>query len=102
MTYEQQLQDPRWRKLRDEVLKQDRYTCRYCGRRKDLQVHHMKYESGKMAWEYSMDVLLTLCRRCHEGHHRLGFAAGSTLRQTKTIQEVIGDYVNVLEAIKNG
>lgn len=96
MTYEEQLRDPRWRSLRDEVLKQDRYQCRYCGSREHLQVHHMKYEDGKMAWEYPIDVLLTLCNRCHEGQHRLGFAAGSAVRETKSIAQVMLDFIRQL------
>ena len=96
MTYEEQLKDPRWYALRDKVLKQDGYTCRYCGSRENLQVHHMKYEPGKMAWEYPMDVLLTLCKRCHEGEHRLGFAKGSHLRQTKSIYQVMVEFIESL------
>ena len=96
MTYEEQLQDPRWFALRDKVLIRDDHECRYCMSSQQLQVHHMRYEAGKMAWEYPMDVLLTLCKRCHEGQHRLGFAAGSSLRQTKSIRQVMYEFVRQL------
>jgi hypothetical protein len=34
-----------------------------------LVVHHRVYRSGKMAWEYGDDDLLTLCERCHSKLH---------------------------------
>ena len=36
-----------------------------------LNVHHKYYESGKLAWEYPDDVLVTLCRDCHENEHEI-------------------------------
>ncbi len=99
MTYEEQLRDPRWMAVREKVINYDGHTCRYCGSHEDLQVHHMRYEYGKMAWEYPMDVLLTLCRRCHEGQHRLGFAKGSAIRQTKSLYQIV---VESIESIQHG
>ena len=34
-----------------------------------LNVHHTKYVEGKMAWEYPMSMLTTLCEKCHEEFH---------------------------------
>lgn len=30
-----------------------------------LQVHHLRYIEGKLAWEYNDDDLITLCKECH-------------------------------------
>jgi 5-methylcytosine-specific restriction endonuclease McrA len=35
----------------------------------DLNVHHKYYISGKMAWEYQNDALITLCASCHKEEH---------------------------------
>ena len=93
MTYDEQLQDPRWIKLRDYVKKEDRHECRYCGRKEDLQVHHMKYIDGKMAWEYPTELLLTLCRECHEKQHLIGLPRGSESRPILTFREALLEYV---------
>lgn len=36
---------------------------------KGLNVHHKYYVEGKKPWEYSNDVLITLCTNCHEKVH---------------------------------
>lgn len=35
----------------------------------DLNVHHKYYISGKMAWEYKNEALITLCATCHKAEH---------------------------------
>lgn len=64
--YSERLRDPRWQRKRFEILTRDKWTCRGC-RDKDhnLQVHHKRYERGKMPWEYDNSLLLTLCETCH-------------------------------------
>lgn len=76
MTYQDQLQDPRWIAKRNEILERDDYCCQDCLRGKDrlsphiqLHVHHRKYIDGLMAWEYTNDQLITLCRECHGKFH---------------------------------
>lgn len=69
MTYEEQLNDPRWKALRNEVIERDLFMCQKCMKSKNLQVHHKYYESGKMAWEYPLTALITLCKGCHAIHH---------------------------------
>lgn len=34
-----------------------------------LHVHHKYYINHKLAWEYSNDVLITLCQNCHQDLH---------------------------------
>lgn len=65
--------DPRWQKLRLEVMQRDGWKCVACGDDKsELHVHHMHY-FGEL-WETPMDNLQTLCRCCHEalGPHPKG------------------------------
>lgn len=57
---------------REYVLWRDNHTCQHCkGKSKDpvLEVHHI--ESRKTGGN-SPDNLVTLCRTCHEKHHRKG------------------------------
>ena len=73
--YSMLLQDSRWKNKREKILTRDNYTCQWCGRRDNLQVHHkyyMKYPDGKMAepWDYPDDKLITLCSRCHKRWHK--------------------------------
>jgi hypothetical protein len=65
--------DSRWQKLRLEAMQRDGWKCRSC--RKDsedgvtLNVHHIYYESGKAPWEYTLNMLVTLCEDCHKAIH---------------------------------
>ena len=69
MDYKQQLADSRWLKKKNEILERDNYTCQHCGRTSNLNVHHLSYEKGKLAWEYPNEKLITLCNFCHEKTH---------------------------------
>lgn len=56
--------------VREYVLFRDGHTCRCCkGKSKDsvLEVHHI--QSRKTGGD-APNNLVTLCRTCHEGHHR--------------------------------
>ena len=68
--YDQQLKDPRWKLLADNIRKRDNYQCCSCGAKNtQLDVHHIFYFSGHEAWEYEGIYLITLCHKCHEGVH---------------------------------
>lgn len=92
MTYEEQLRDPRWKKLRDHIVSCDG-ECRYCGSKEGLQCHHIKYEAGKMAWEYPFSNFITLCRRCHAMQYGIDLPRGMESRPVKTIRQVMVDAV---------
>lgn len=65
MNYSDKLKDPRWQRLRTEVLIRDKYTCVLCKDDKtQLHVHHTRY-SGE-PWEIPLEALQTLCADCHE------------------------------------
>ena len=49
--------------LREVVLKRDRFSCRACGARRRLVVHHRDERNAK-------SLLITLCIRCHVRLHR--------------------------------
>lgn len=62
MTYEQKLEDPRWKVRRSEIIIRDKGKCVINGCTKtDLQVHHTIYFTNKEPWEYADEFLVTLC-----------------------------------------
>ena len=72
-TYQGLLEDPRWVQRRNQILSRDHNTCQMCGTQtKRMQVHHRFYIEGRLPWEYSDDVLVTLCEDCHNLIHREG------------------------------
>jgi 5-methylcytosine-specific restriction endonuclease McrA len=63
MTYAERLRDPRWQKLRLEVMQRDNFTCRNCGAKdRELQIHHLRY--GEDICQ-PPEFLETLCVDCH-------------------------------------
>lgn len=65
--YSEKLRDPRWQKLRLEIMQRDQWNCRLCYDSKStLNVHHRYYLLGNDPWEYPQDALVTLCERCHK------------------------------------
>lgn len=68
-SYSDKLKDPRWQRLRLEVLQRDDWRCFYCGDTKTtLHVHHAMY-LGKDPWDTPADCLMTLCEDCHTVEH---------------------------------
>ena len=64
--YSDLLRDPRWQKKRLQILERDDFTCQGCGDKENtLHVHHKYYTYGKKPWEYSDQILITLCNNCH-------------------------------------
>lgn len=67
MTYLEKLKDPRWQRKRLEVMGRDNFQCQSCRSKEDtLNVHHKIYKKGREPWEYESNLLVTLCRFCHE------------------------------------
>lgn len=73
MLYEEKLKDPRWQKMRLEVMGRDKFTCQICGSGINdgtpLNVHHKVYRKGKEPWEYGKNEFITLCEECHRKVH---------------------------------
>lgn len=69
MSYEEQLQDDRWKAFREFIFAVRGHKCEKCGATTYLQVHHPKYIPGRMAWEYTCKEVKVLCRMCHAVVH---------------------------------
>lgn len=66
-TYSEKLRDPRWQKLRLEIMERDRFQCRLCrDTEKTLNVHHSFYSKGWNPWDYPNASLVTACEDCHK------------------------------------
>jgi hypothetical protein len=66
-TYKQKLLDKRWLSKRAEILKRDHFVCQHpgCQRTDGLQVHHKDYFPNVDPWDYTDDLLITLCALHH-------------------------------------
>jgi 5-methylcytosine-specific restriction endonuclease McrA len=58
--------------LRAATLDRDGHVCRECGTDQSLIVHHVNRRESRneIDRESTLDVLITLCRRCHIKIHR--------------------------------
>ena len=66
LTYPEKLKDPRWQRVKCQVLVRDDFTCRSCGcTTRTLHVHHRWYGNSLEPWLYPLDALVTLCDQCH-------------------------------------
>lgn len=64
--YFEKLKDPRWQRLRLEILQRDDFACQNCGTNTEtLHVHHLNY-TGYNPWNAPSEDLITLCEECHE------------------------------------
>lgn len=69
MPYDEQLTDPRWKAYRKFVFAVRGRQCERCGSTERLQVHHPRYRTGLLAWEYGCREVMVLCRACHMEVH---------------------------------
>jgi hypothetical protein len=71
ITYKESLEDPRWQKRRLEILSRDNFTCQKCFDSKhSVYVHHRAYVYGRAAWDHPDELLVTLCKKCHDAEHK--------------------------------
>jgi len=70
MSYDEQLKHPLWFLKRDYIIERDFGICQHCMSGKSLQVHHIAYINGRMAWDYPDYYLITLCKDCHGDVHK--------------------------------
>lgn len=74
-TYGALLFKPEWRAKREEILIRDNRSCVICNNKIGLQVHHRQYHfvvrenQFKLPWQYSGNLLITLCESCHKRGH---------------------------------
>ena len=68
--YLELLKNPKWQKLRLEVLDARGWKCELMGETDiSLNVHHRRYVRGAMPWEYEPEQLQVLCEECHKDLH---------------------------------
>jgi len=64
-----------WKIKREEILRRDSKSCVICNSADSLQIHHRQYHfvvarnEFKLPWEYSDNLLITLCESCHRRGH---------------------------------
>jgi hypothetical protein len=64
--YAEKLKDPRWQRVRLEVMQRDGWKCIRCGEAtRTLHVHHTYYLDGHNPWDYPPESLQTVCEDCH-------------------------------------
>ena len=69
--YKHLLEDKRWKEFRLKVMSERGNKCDCCGGTHILQIHHTFYISGKMPWEYNIDDMRVLCKKCHQRIHNI-------------------------------
>lgn len=69
LSYEEKLEDHRWKEVRTRILRRDKHTCKICGAKGLLNVHHRYYIFQNEPWEYHDNALITLCQTCHKMVH---------------------------------
>ena len=69
--YNRLLEDKRWKEFRLKVMSERGNRCECCGGTDILQIHHTFYISGKMPWEYNIDDMRVLCKKCHQRIHNI-------------------------------
>lgn len=69
--YADQLNTPEWKAFRQFIFIVRGKQCEKCGRRDRLQIHHLRYITGRRAWEYLPFDVLVLCDACHKKMHNI-------------------------------
>lgn len=68
--YKEQLEDRRWKSFREFVMIVRGCKCEVCGAKKNLQIHHLRYNKGCFAWEYNVKEVMVVCGKCHSEIHK--------------------------------
>ena len=69
--YKHLLKDKRWEEFRLKVMSERGSKCECCGGTDILQIHHTFYMHGKMPWEYEINDMRVLCKKCHQRIHNI-------------------------------
>jgi 5-methylcytosine-specific restriction endonuclease McrA len=73
-----------YKRLCREVMERDGWGCQICGSRQNLHVHHNQFRSRQGRDEESN--LTTVCARCHDELHDVGFSRTRLARLDPTIE----------------
>lgn len=103
-TYGERLRDPRWQQKRLRVMERAGWKCEKCGdKTTTLNVHHERYVSGRMPWEYDDSELHCLCEPCHSREHGLPIVEAQAPRRQPTAEEApIYKRLNEIDAAFTG
>jgi len=90
--YLDQLNDVRWLRRRDEILKAHDWVCHECGSNAPpaREVHHRYYIVGRYAWEYPDSAMVPLCSRHHKAVHDAEHE-GEMMAWEKMITQILAD-----------
>jgi len=69
MAYKDDLENINWQRRRLEIFERDNWTCqcKSCEKLTDkMYVHHYLYFGDLKPWLYPNDMLIILCRNCHQ------------------------------------
>ena len=98
--YAAKLRDPRWQKMRLDVMNRDLFMCQGClDTTKTLNVHHTKYLPGKKPWEYELVSLVTLCEDCHKGEPEFYKESLEELCNVIREKRYTGSQLNMLQQV---
>jgi 5-methylcytosine-specific restriction endonuclease McrA len=61
------LKSDHWKNLRKEKLAENGKICESCGRKNNLDIHHLDY---KNLYDVTLEDLKVLCRKCHNDEHK--------------------------------
>lgn len=83
-TYYEKLKDPKWQRLRLEVMQRDDFACTRCGDKdKTLNVHHWQYAKSGNPWDVHIDDMETVCEDCHSNIESMILACKTFLKLNK-------------------
>lgn len=92
-TYGQKLLDPRWQKMRLQVMEREIFTCQYCGDKEStLHIHHLYYAKSRNPWDVDIRALECLCEKCHSIYH---------LKNLTVLEDQLIDFLRTLAVIYN-
>lgn len=84
----EELKKPEWKAKRQEILKRDRFKCAICGcDYKTLNIHHLRYLPDREYWDYPNELLITVCKDCHQKIH--GKKKGELKRPLSIVSEEV-------------
>ena len=59
----------KWRAKRKEILERDDNTCKKCGSKEKLHIHHIYSQWYYPDYAFENEYLITLCESCHHQYH---------------------------------
>lgn len=66
--HQEYLKSPKWKNIRQKVLRRDNFICQGCLENQATEVHHLTYKHWK---DELMFELISICRTCHEKEHNV-------------------------------